>query len=427
MSVERVKEYLKKFNADERVLEFNKSSATVELAAKAVGVDAARIAKTLAFEDGDSCLLIVAAGDARIDNTMFKARFGHKARMLTPEKALELTGYAVGGVSPFDLNESISVWLDESLKRFGTIFPACGSPNSAIEVSCDELNKFSKAQGWVDVCKSWRGTYPRIIDMHTHIFPDALAARTMEKLMPIADGAKPVVMPTYDNTMRYMKNHAISAFAALSIATKPTQCTTINNYAANIKSGYVLSFGTIHPDFPEPIKEIERVKQLGLHGIKLHPDYQNIIPDDECMFPLYEKMRELNLPVVFHAGWDPVSPDLTRCTPKRLRNVLDRVPGLKVIGAHMGGMKMSNDVMKYLVGQNIYFDTSMSFKYLTPERLLELIQKHGTDKILFGSDCPWGALDKQIELLKSIGLSVDELDMIFHKNAEKLLGLIVDE
>ena len=93
----------------------------------------------------------------------------------------------------------------------------------------------------------------------------------------------------------------------------------------------------------------------------------------------------------------------------------------------MGGMKMSNDVMKYLVGQNIYFDTSMSFKYLTPERLLELIQKHGTDKILFGSDCPWGALDKQIELLKSIGLSVDELDMIFHKNAEKLLGLIVDE
>lgn len=423
MSVERVRNYLKQFGADGRIIEFELSSATVDLAAKAAGVDAARIAKTLSFDGDSDCILIVAAGDARVDNAAFKARFGRKARMLTPERALEMTGYAVGGVCPFDMSDDVEVWLDESLKRFGTILPACGSSNSAIELSCEELETFSRARGWVDVCKNWRETYPCIIDMHAHLFPEMLAEHAMDRLTKVSDGLKPVVMPTYAETVKYMKNHAISAFASLPIATKPSQCTSINNYAAKVNSDYVLAFGTIHPDFPEPLKELERIKELGLHGIKLHPDHQQILPDDERMFPLYEKMAELDLPVVLHAGWDPASPDYTRCTPERLRHIIDRVPGLTLIGAHMGGVKMSDDVMKYLVGQNVYFDTSMGYRYLTPERMLELIRAHGADKILFGSDCPWGPLDAQIQRLREIGLSDDELEMIFHKNAEKLLRL----
>lgn len=425
MSVARVRDYLKQFGADGRIMEFDASSATVDLAAQAVGVNAARIAKTLSFEDADGCIIVVAAGDARIDNPAFKARFGRKARMLAPEKALELTGYAVGGVSPFDLDgEHIQLWLDESLKRFGTVFPACGSAHSAIELSCDELEAFSRARGWVDVCRGWRGARDeRVIDMHAHIFPDAIAARTMDKLTQVSDGLKPATDATLQGTLRFMKASGISAFAALPIATKPAQCTSINNWVASVADDYVLGFGTIHPDFPEPMAELERIKALGLRGIKLHPDYQDIFPDEERMFPLYEKMAELGLPVVLHAGWDPVSPDMTRCTPARIRRVIDRVPNLTLIAAHMGGMRMADEVMEQLAGRNLYFDTSMSYVYLDPERFNELIRAHGAERILFGSDCPWSISGWQIAMLHETGLSAGELSMILHGNAERLLGL----
>ena len=152
MSVDRVKQYLKQFGAQDRIMEFAQSSATVELAAQAVGVDAARIAKSLSFESESGCLLIVAAGDARIDNSAFKAQFGRKARMLTPERALELTGYAVGGVCPFALPETVQVYCDESLRRFETVFPAAGSSNSAVEMTPEELYAISGAKAWVTVC-----------------------------------------------------------------------------------------------------------------------------------------------------------------------------------------------------------------------------------------------------------------------------------
>ena len=152
MSIEKVKEYLKPFGAAERIREFPVSSATVELAAAALGVDPQRIAKTMSFRHGDGCMLIVAAGDARVDNSRFKAFFHEKARMLSPEEVLLKTGHPVGGVCPFALADSIPVYLDVSLRRFDTVFPACGSPNSAIELSCDELFRFSNAQAWVEVC-----------------------------------------------------------------------------------------------------------------------------------------------------------------------------------------------------------------------------------------------------------------------------------
>ena len=154
MSVAKVKEYLKQYNKDGDVMEFEVSSATVELAAKAVGVDGARIAKTLSFKKGESCILILAAGDARIDNRKFKDRFSLKPKMLSPDEALALTGHAVGGVCPFALPCGVAVYLDESLRRFDTVFPAAGSSNSALELSCEELYKISGAIDWVDVCKS---------------------------------------------------------------------------------------------------------------------------------------------------------------------------------------------------------------------------------------------------------------------------------
>ena len=155
MSNEKDREYFERQGIGDRVREFEVSSATVELAAQALGCQPCRIAKSLSFLVEGRAVLVVAAGDARIDNPRYKAQFGTKAKMLSPEEAETLVGHAVGGVCPFAVNEGVDVYLDVSLKRFETVFPACGSSNSAIELSIPELEKFSGYSGWIDVCKGW--------------------------------------------------------------------------------------------------------------------------------------------------------------------------------------------------------------------------------------------------------------------------------
>ena len=155
MAIERVREYFGKHGMADRIQEFEVSSATVELAAAALGCEPQRIAKSLSFNVGGQAILVVAAGDARVDNTKFKARFGTKAKMLSPDEAIELVGHAVGGVCPFAVNDGVTIYLDESLKRFTTVFPACGSSNSAIELTISELESHSGSNEWVDVCKDW--------------------------------------------------------------------------------------------------------------------------------------------------------------------------------------------------------------------------------------------------------------------------------
>ena len=156
MSIEKVRSYFQTLGIADRIREFDVSSATVDLAAQAVGVEGKRIAKTLSFLVGDRCILIVTAGDARIDNKKYKARFGAKAKMLAHDDVPEYIGHAVGGVCPFAVKDGVQVYLDESLKRFETVFPAAGSANSAIELTIPELERYSKFDGWVDVCKDWR-------------------------------------------------------------------------------------------------------------------------------------------------------------------------------------------------------------------------------------------------------------------------------
>lgn len=155
MSVETVKEYFKKYGIDDRVKEFEVSSATVELAANALDCEPCRIAKTLSFLVDGKAVLVVAAGDAKIDNPKFKSHFNTKAKMLTYEEVQQMVGHGVGGVCPFAINDGVDVYLDVSLKRFDTVFPACGSSNSAIELTIDELMKYSGYLSWVDVCKAW--------------------------------------------------------------------------------------------------------------------------------------------------------------------------------------------------------------------------------------------------------------------------------
>lgn len=154
MSISIVRDYFKGFDMEDKILEFDVSSATVELAAIALGTQEARIAKTMSFKKDDGCILVVTAGDVKIDNSKYKHTFGLKAKMLTADEVIEYIGHAIGGVCPFAVKDGVKgIYIDESVKRFETVFPACGSSNSAIELTPDELFKYSGANGWVDVCK----------------------------------------------------------------------------------------------------------------------------------------------------------------------------------------------------------------------------------------------------------------------------------
>ncbi len=156
MSIEKVRAFFREKGIEDRVQEFPVSSATVELAAQALGVEGKRIAKTLSFLVGDQCVLIVAAGDAKVDNAKFKAQFHTKAKMLPHDQVPEYVGHAVGGVCPFAVKEGVAVYLDESLRRFETVYPACGSSNSAIELTIPELMAYADTDAWIDVCKGWQ-------------------------------------------------------------------------------------------------------------------------------------------------------------------------------------------------------------------------------------------------------------------------------
>ena len=175
MSIERVREYFRKLGIEDRVMEIDESSATVALAAKALGCEEGRIAKTISFSLDGEPILIVTAGDTKIDNAKYKSRFGKKAKMLSHEEAAQLIGHAVGGVCPFAVNDGVKIYLDESLKRFNTVYPACGSSNSMIELTPAELEEYSKPESWVDVCKPMAYKSGR----RRKIFPNRL--RTLDK------------------------------------------------------------------------------------------------------------------------------------------------------------------------------------------------------------------------------------------------------
>ena len=153
MAIDKVRDYFRQFNMEDRILEFEESSATVELAAHAVGCEPAHIAKTMSFKCEDGCILIVTAGDTKIDNGKFKAQFHMKAKMLSPDEVIELVGHAIGGVCPFAVGDKVRVYTDISLQRFEVVYPAAGSSNSAVRLSCDELYKYSNSLGWIDVCR----------------------------------------------------------------------------------------------------------------------------------------------------------------------------------------------------------------------------------------------------------------------------------
>ena len=269
-----------------------------------------------------------------------------------------------------------------------------------------------------------------VIDFHTHLFPDKIAARAIEKLMEgifRTQGAH-VLPPQTDGTMSglldSMKKSGVDLSVVMPIATSPTQHTTINTFAKKITDNKkIISFGSIHPMQTDWEEALEHIAELNLPGIKMHPEFQEFYVDEPIILDIVKKCEKLNFLVLFHSGADMGYLPPVHCTPQRLRTVLDKTGCRNIIAAHFGAFLMWDDVDKYLIGTSVMMDTSMTSGFLDKEKCADMIKRHGADKVLFGSDSPWQGQKTALDYLLSLNLSDEEKELIKHKNAERLLSL----
>ena len=264
-----------------------------------------------------------------------------------------------------------------------------------------------------------------IIDFHIHTFPDAVAERAVKKLANLS-GITPSTDGKAETTLQVLRRAGVDVGVSLNIATSPKQMHTINDHAALLNRTMgrkLLSFGSVHPDAPDAVDELRRIKAMGLPGIKLHPDYQGFMVDDERLFPIYEACGLLGLPVVFHAGWDCYSPELTHNPPERSAKVAKQFPHTRMVLAHLGGLKQWDDVERHLCGlENVYFDTAIIAGYIDPEQAVRVIKNHPADHVLLGSDCPWENPADSVAFVRGLPLDEQRKMQILGGNAEKLLS-----
>ncbi|MHB9133074.1 MAG: amidohydrolase family protein [Armatimonadota bacterium] len=262
-----------------------------------------------------------------------------------------------------------------------------------------------------------------IIDFHTHTFPDALAARALAVL------AERAGVPTYtDGTcaglQASMRRAGVDLSVMAPIATRPSQARSINAWAAEQNRKYtdLICYGSIHPAQEDWAEEIDRLVADGIRGIKFHPDYQEFFVDEDRMLPIYRALAEANLVVLIHAGIDIGLPPPVHCPPERLAHVLNAVPELTIVAAHMGGYAQWDEVEQYLVGRDLYFDTSFSLTDMGPERMAALIHAHGAEHVLFATDSPWTDQAAEVTGIRALDLMEEEKTAILGGNAERLLG-----
>lgn len=259
-----------------------------------------------------------------------------------------------------------------------------------------------------------------IIDFHTHCFPDNLAQRAIPMLSKKCGGLVPQTDGTLAGLKKHMKDAGVSISCVMNIATNPHQMQSVNNFAKEINSDTIISFGSVHPDAPDWEEELERIADMGLLGVKFHPDYQGFFVDEERMKPIYRKVSKLGLITLFHAGFDYGFPPPYHCMPQNMKKALSWFDS-PVVAAHWGGIDSGFDVLENLCGLPIYFDTSFGYGSMPAPLQKMIIEKHGTDKLLFASDCPWHSPVWELRNLNTLDLTDSELEDILHKNAEKLL------
>jgi predicted TIM-barrel fold metal-dependent hydrolase len=264
-----------------------------------------------------------------------------------------------------------------------------------------------------------------VIDFHTHIFPDRIAAKTIEKLEEVGN-VRAFTYGTLNGLKKSMKENHIDLSIVLPVVTKPSQFDCINSFAAEItgREG-ILSFGGIHPDTEDYCEKLSEIKKLGLKGIKLHPDYQETYIDDPKMVRIIQYAVELGLIVVIHAGVDIGLPAPVHCPPDKSAAMLSQIDSenARIVLAHTGGWGLWDDVEEYLVGKNVWFDASFSLGMISDEQFVRIVKNHGADRILFATDSPWGGQKETLEHMKKLELTEEEIERILHGNAEELLGL----
>ena len=262
------------------------------------------------------------------------------------------------------------------------------------------------------------------IDFHTHCFPDALAAKALPVLAAAGN-----IPPALDGTLAAleasMAEAGVDRSVMLQIAVKPTQNKTVNNWAIErlALNPRVIPFGSVHPLSDDWRAELDRLAEAGVKGVKFHPEYQQVYVNDPLMLPIYDKLSALGLVAVFHAGADIGVPPPIHSRPEHFAAAVERLPRGRTVLAHFGGWKLWDDVERHLAGSHVFMDTSFCGRYMAPEKMRSLIEKHGADKFLFGSDSPWAPQTEALDDIKSLRLAPDDEAAILGGNAERLLGI----
>jgi predicted TIM-barrel fold metal-dependent hydrolase len=263
-----------------------------------------------------------------------------------------------------------------------------------------------------------------LIDTHVHIFPDNIAHSALEKL---SDSARivPSTDGTFFGTLKNMDEWGVSEFWLQSVATNAKQLQKVNDFAASLASEKVLAFGSLFPRAVElSLSELARLKEMGIKGVKFHPEYQQFDAADESYFPLYEFMEKNNMAALFHAGKDSAYPESENAHPAKLKIVHDTFPKLKMILAHLGGWCRWDEVIELLVNTDIYFDTAAVAGYISERQLKEIFRLHDIERFLFATDAPWSTPEHELDLIKTIGLNGADMERICYKNAQQLRAQI---
>ncbi len=263
----------------------------------------------------------------------------------------------------------------------------------------------------------------KIIDFHTHIFPDALAGRAIAELSAKA-GVPPFTDGTAAGLRASMRAAGIDIAIAMPIATRPKQAHSINKWAAELNAvdGGVISFGTLHPAQEDWAEEIAWLAENGVPGVKFHSDYQDTFVDDPAMIAICRALADAGLIALFHTGVDIGLPPPVHCPPERLARLLDAVPMLTAVAAHMGGFSQWEDVSENLVGRELYLDTSYSLPHMGADKFIEMVRAHGAQRILFATDSPWTGQAEEMAVIRALPLTDEEKAAILGGNAEIVLG-----
>jgi len=261
-----------------------------------------------------------------------------------------------------------------------------------------------------------------IIDMHTHIFPEKIAERTLDTLAETFH-SEPFTKGTADSLAESAAKAGIDLSVILPVVTKPKQFESVTRFAEQFHSKPLYSFGGIHPASENYKEELRYLKDHGFIGIKLHPDYQGMYFNDIRMKRVIDYASELGFVIVTHAGDDPLSPDDIHCTPQMAREVIHEVRPEKLVLAHMGGSMLWDEVEEYILGENVYLDTAYVLRRIPQERLLKMFEQHSYDKILFATDSPWSDQKEDADYLRALPVTENHRDKIAWKNAADLLQL----